>query len=305
MTKAISKETIKQIIYSIDKNKLNIDKDQFGYYLTGLFEGDGHLSLPFLGKTILNRVLNPRIVFISHINNIKLYVYIQSMLGGKGRFQIVNNNNTIRYIIGDIEGIKLFINLVHGKFRTPKNESLNRLIDFINKKYNLTILFSNLDKSDLSTNSWFTGFTEADGHFGIKIIEAKPKPDTQKRSVCTNISLKFRLDQRYFDQSNSMSMLSIMENLAEFLLCVLSIYKIKTGKVLSLNVSSIDKIKLLVQYYNKYPLLGIKGEEFRYWETVYSMMVSKQHLTEEGRSIIRLIQYNMNSKRKVNLSFTI
>lgn len=82
---------------------------------------------------------------------LQLYVYIQSMLGGIGRFQRVNN--TIRYIIGDIEGIKLFINTVHGKLRTPKNESFNKLIEFINKKYNLTIPLSNLDKSNMSTNS--------------------------------------------------------------------------------------------------------------------------------------------------------
>jgi hypothetical protein len=74
------------------------------------------------------------------------------MLNGKGRFQIVNNN-TIRYIIGDIEGIKLFVNIVHGKLRSSKNEALNKLIDFINQKYSLIIPISNLDKSDFSNNS--------------------------------------------------------------------------------------------------------------------------------------------------------
>jgi len=152
MVNAISKEVIEQIRINIDKNVLNKNKDQFSYYLAGLFEGDGHFSLPFLGQTILNRILNPRIVFTSHINNIELFIYIQYMLNGKGRFQKINEN-TIRYIIGDIEGIKLFINIIHGKLRTPKNESLNKLIDFINKKYNLTIPYSSLDKSNLSNNS--------------------------------------------------------------------------------------------------------------------------------------------------------
>jgi ADP-heptose:LPS heptosyltransferase len=74
------------------------------------------------------------------------------MLDGIGRFQLVNNN-TIRYIIGEIKGITLFINTVHNKLRTPKNESFNKLIDFMNKKYNLAISLSNLDKSNLSENS--------------------------------------------------------------------------------------------------------------------------------------------------------
>jgi len=152
MAKAIDKEEIKHIRDQLDVNKFNLNKDQFGYYLAGLLEGDGSINLPFLGSTTLNRILNPRIVFTSHINNIEMYVYIQSMLEGKGRFQLVNDN-TIRYIIGDIEGIILFINIVHNKLRTPKNETFNKLIDFINKKYNLKISSSILDKSDLLTNS--------------------------------------------------------------------------------------------------------------------------------------------------------
>jgi hypothetical protein len=50
--------------------------------------------------------------------NIGLYIYIQNILKGRDRFQKINNNNTV---IGDIEGIKLFIKIVHGKLRTPKN----------------------------------------------------------------------------------------------------------------------------------------------------------------------------------------
>ena len=297
MAKAIDKEEIKHIRDQLDVNKFNLNKDQFGYYLAGLLEGDGSINLPFLGSTTLNRILNPRIVFTSHINNIEMYVYIQSMLEGKGRFQLVNDN-TIRYIIGDIEGIILFINIVHNKLRTPKNETFNKLIDFINKKYNLKISSSILDKSDLLTNSWFTGFTEADGHFGVKIVEAKPKSNTRKRSVSNSISLKFRLDQRFFDKVTSLSMLSIMEELAKFLSCKLSVYVgIKNNNILSLNVVAIDKVKFVIDYFNKYPLLGTKYKDFKDWEIVYNMIISKEHLTDDGKLKIKSIQSNMNSRR--------
>ena len=116
---------------------MRLSDEEFGYYLAGLLEGDGHISLPALGNTTLNRVLNPRIVFTSHINNIGLYAYIQSRLGGIGRFQVANN--TVRYIIGDVKGIKFIINLIHGKLRTPKNKTFNKLIEFINYKYSLNI----------------------------------------------------------------------------------------------------------------------------------------------------------------------
>jgi hypothetical protein len=161
IAKAISKEEIELVLASYTKeiNGFNFSKDQLGYYLAGLLEGDGSISLPAIGNTTLNRVLNLRIVFTSHINNIGLYADLQSELGGIGRFQL-SNKNTIRYIIGDIEGIKLVINLIHGKLRTPKNKTFNKLIDFINIKYSLNIQESILDTSDLAENSWFTGFTD-------------------------------------------------------------------------------------------------------------------------------------------------
>jgi hypothetical protein len=66
--KAIPKEEIKQILdnYSKDISNLRVKRlsnDEFGYYIAGLLEGDGHISLPALGITKLSRILNPRIVF--------------------------------------------------------------------------------------------------------------------------------------------------------------------------------------------------------------------------------------------------
>lgn len=272
--KTISQEEIEQTLINFSAQSENtnprkayLNNDQFSYYLAGLLEGDGHISLPAAGKTTFNRILNPRIVFTSHINNLGLYSYIQSELGGIGRFQLTGTN-TLRYIIGDIKGIKLFINLIHGKLRTPKNKRYNDLIKFINIKYSLEIPESLLDTSDLKNNSWFTGFTDSDGYFGIRIVETcKPKSETRKRSVSENISLRFRLDQRSFDIPTS-SMLPIMETLATFLSCKLGTYVIKaesgSKEVLSLSVTSLDKLEFIVNYFNKYPLLGVKGNDFKH-----------------------------------------
>jgi hypothetical protein len=73
-------------------------------------------------------------------------------LGGIGRFQLTGNN-TIRYIVGDIKGIVSIINLISNKLRTPKNKRLNDLILFMNEKYRLKIEQSNLDYSNLASNS--------------------------------------------------------------------------------------------------------------------------------------------------------
>ena len=55
-----------------------------------------------------------------------------------------------------------------------------------------------------------------------------------------------------------------MKNLALFLSCNLKSYTNNTGsKVLSLSVSSIDSVKFLINYFNNYPLLGDKINDFK------------------------------------------
>lgn len=275
-----------------DENDITVfmkNKNDLGYYLAGLLEGDGHISLPSLGVITLNRVLNPRIVFTSHVNNLGMYAFIQTELGNIGRFQ-ASGNNVLRYIIGDMKGIIYFINLIHGKLKTPKNKRFNDLIKFINAKYSLTIPESLLDNTNYKENSWFAGFTESDGHFGIKYIESRPKSEIRKRSVSETISIKFRLDQRAYDKPTSTCMRPFMEDLASFLSCNLKSYTNNTNsEVLSLTVSNISNIKFIVDYFNRYPLIGNKLNDFKKWEIVYNMIVSKEHLSEEGRLKIRAL----------------
>uniref|UniRef100_UPI00240EF694 hypothetical protein n=1 Tax=Diaporthe sojae TaxID=165439 RepID=UPI00240EF694 len=292
--RAITDEDVRQAlsIHKLNSNSYSLyvdNSENFGYYLAGLLEGDGHISIPALFKNSKStRVFNPRIVFTSHINNLGLYAFIQSELGNKGRFQITGAN-TLRYIIGDLKGIETLINLMHGKFRTPKNQTFNNLIRIINDKCSLSIPESLLDTSDFYNNSWLTGFTESDGYFGIKYVEGKSKSGEMKRARSEHVTLKYRLDQRAYDRPTSLSMLPFMEKLAIFLNCPVKMYcsnKTKT-EVLSLTVSAIGKLEPLVNYFDKYPLIGDKLNDYKKWRIVYDMMIAKDHLSPEGRLKIK------------------
>lgn len=313
----ISKEIIKNLLYhykGIEQAKFN-SKEEFGYYLAGLLEGDGSINLPSIGKTSLNRILNPRIIFTSHINNLEMYLYIYNQLGNIGRFQL--RGNTLRFIIGDIAGIKLVINLIHGKLRTPKNIRFNQLIEFLNYKYNLNIKESLLDRSNLYSNSWFTGFIEADGSFGIKTTKRKLTknlaPSTLSQDILlNNISVVFRLDQRSHDIPTNTSMKPIMKILADQLNCNLLTFKYVPNKktneireVYSVGLTSPIKLLSLIEYLNKYKLLGTKYKDFRDWEKVYYMIISKTHLTDTGYLEIIKIKENMNSKRQFTNPLTL
>jgi hypothetical protein len=86
--------------------KLIVQKNSFFLTICKLIKFiDGHISIPAIGKTTLIKILNPRFVFTFHQNNIELYKNIQSELGGIGRFEN-KGENTCRYIVGNIEGIK-------------------------------------------------------------------------------------------------------------------------------------------------------------------------------------------------------
>jgi hypothetical protein len=45
--------------------------------------------------------------------------------------------------------------------------------------------------------------------------------------------------------------------------------------MLSVEISALKKIEKLINYFNKYPLLGIKQLEFKDWESVYHMVKIK------------------------------
>lgn len=48
-------------------------------------------------------------------------------------------------------------------------------------------------------------------------------------------------------------------------------------------MSAIAKLKIIYYYFYQFPLLGIKGEDFKDWEIIYNMILSKEHLTDPGR----------------------
>nr|YP_009693739.1 hypothetical protein [Inonotus obliquus]BBN21265.1 hypothetical protein [Inonotus obliquus] len=98
-------------------------------------------------------------------------------------------------------------------------------------------------------------------------------------------------------------MLPIMESLDSFLSCKLSTYLLVPNsnqrEVLSLSVTGINNLEFFVNYFNKYPLLGIKGKDFKHWEFVYHLILSKEHLTEVGKLKIRAIASEMKRIKKI------
>jgi hypothetical protein len=65
-----------------------------------------------------------------------------------------------------------------------------------------------------------------------------------------------------------------------------------------IEVTSLNKLNLLIQYLNNYPLLTAKRNDFDDWLKVYHLMIDKEHLIEDGKLLIKHIKSNMNKNRE-------
>jgi hypothetical protein len=284
----------------------NIFIDQLGFYLAGLLEGDGYISKPNNLKSF-----RPRIVFTFHIQNISMFIYLQFLLGGAGRMVTEYPlTNTSRYILSDNSSIIKLIFLIQNKLRTPKNNTLNKLIAYFSLKLDdlggsYLVEKSVIDISDLNSNAWFSGFVEADGSFSVRVYEFTPKKENTRRSYSASVRMRFNITQRAYDIPTESSMMDIMLKIATFLntkLIEQSSNKADISKkALVVEVTAITNLQILVNYFNKYPLLGVKALDFKDWEKVYFMIKNKEHLSVEGRKKISLIKKGMNSQRILNM----
>jgi len=58
-----------------------------------------------------------------------------------------------------------------------------------------------------------------------------------------------------------------------------------------------DIINKIIPFFEKYPILGVKSENFKDFCKVAELMKNKEHLTVEGLEKIRLIKSRMNTLR--------
>ena len=66
---------------------------------------------------------------------------------------------------------------------------------------------------------------------------------------------------------------------------------------MSLSVTSLNLLEPLITYFNDYPLRGNNYKSFLDWVKLYYMMLSKEHLTEQGLNQILKIKAGMNTGR--------
>jgi hypothetical protein len=127
------------------KDNKDLNKLPFASYLTGLIEGDGTIIVPSTLRSSKGKLNYPSIQIVFPSKDIPLALLIQKTLGF-GSLSKKKGLNAYVFSINNYDGLLLTINLINGNMRTPKINSLYKLIDF--SKYKI-----NIDKKPLNTNS--------------------------------------------------------------------------------------------------------------------------------------------------------
>jgi hypothetical protein len=69
----------------------------------------------------------------------------------------------------------------------------------------------------------------------------------------------------------------------------------KNSKTTALfRVDNIKELQVIIDHFNKYPLLSAKVSDFLLFEQCYNLIKQKQHLTQDGLEKILALKYNLN-----------
>jgi hypothetical protein len=113
--------------------------------------GDGSIIVPLSNKSDAGKNLYPLINFVFTLNDLPVANKFKQILGHVNIYK--RDGNYYIYQIQNLEGLKVIVNLINGKMRTPKFEALHRLIIWLNTYSNTNYPLLPLDSSHLLSNS--------------------------------------------------------------------------------------------------------------------------------------------------------
>lgn len=256
-------ENIKNISIHLPTHLKPLNDEQFGHYLSGLIDGDGHF----------NNQQHLVIVFSSF--DVQLAYYIKEVIGF-GHVRKVKDKNAYIYVISNRDGILRTINLINNKLRTTNkyNQVITRILE--SPKYlNENIVFKMNNSKDFD-NHWLAGFSDADSSFQIKIItrDIRPRPE---------VRLNFQIDQK-----NNELLLLIKEIFGG------NISYIKSQNTYYYGSTSFGSAKKVIKYFDNYHLQSSKYNSYLHWRKAYILIQDKKHLTKEGLDAINLLKEWIN-----------
>jgi len=290
------------------------------WFITGFTDAEGCFLIVIrkTPRTKLGWQLEANFTINLHIRDIELLRLVQVYLGGVGRLS-KERNNCCDYTIGSLEHIitKVIPHFDKYPLKSNKNsdyllfkevvmmmqkgehltvEGLQKIINIrasINKGLSplLKEAFPNsvavtrppmsLEKFSIDPQ-WVAGFTSGDGCFKVSVRESK------LYKAGSRVVLIYVLTQHIRDEF-------LLKSLENFFGCGQT-YSYKDYVEFRCQ-SFKHNYENILPFFNKYPVFGVKAQDYRDWAKIAEMVQTKVHLTKEGLDQIRQIKAGMNKGR--------
>ena len=305
-------ENIKNISIHVPTHLKPLNDEQFGHYIAGLIDGDGHFSS------------KQQLVIVFSSPDIKLAYYIKKIIGF-GHVRKVKDKNAYLYIISNKEGIIKTINLINGKLRTINK--FNQVIKNIlaDPKYSKENIEFKINDSNDFNNHWIAGFSDADASFQIKVV-GKASHNYKGKATTTNINNKLAVPlalasrmrkgplsaqapllftvckqmQKWgggkpeirlnfqIDQKDNNVLLLIKEAFGG------NIGFRKSQETYYYGSTSYGSAKKVINYFDNFHLQSSKHNNYLKWRKAYIIVQERHHLTEIGIDKIIKLKNSMN-----------
>jgi len=255
--------------YAIKTNRPHIDHNWLTWFI-GFSEGNG---------AILTSGGRARFVLTQKEDAI-LYM-VRDTLG----FGLVHNyGNVSRYIVTDKSYLFLLALLFNGNLVIPKRISqLDKWLEVLGTGFggHSQIKLINAPIVPTLSDSWLSGLTDALGRFNINI---------RKRANTVSgyrVILRFILEP----EKDAHGILLHIRNLIGYGSVALR----QPGYMYRYTAYSFIGLIPVRDYFLKFPLKTKKAASFFKWNKALSMVLSKQHLSDDGLATIRIIASKINA----------
>ena len=267
--------------YELIYNKKAPNKEFLTWFI-GFTEGDGSF-------VILKTRNSLHFVITQSTEDIEILNYIQEKLDfGK---VIKQGKRTSRYVIQDLKNIFLILLLFNGNIVLPsRKKNFKSFLDIFNQKI-VTGKIKGLEQVQIInseilpclTNSWLSGFTDAEGCFTVSFLKN---------------SNAFRL--RYIvSQKGDINLPILSRLILLFQAGALEAHSIKSNY--SYILSGEKNCYKIYDYFDNFPLKTKKFYSFELWKEIHSAITKKKHLNLELRNKLIEVARKVNSIKRQSM----
>lgn len=298
------------VINSEEKNS----KGLHPFFVTGFADGESSFSILIseYKRMKIGWQVKAEFQICLHSKDVEILYKIQEFFKGIGNISIKSNRDVAQYRINDINSIKEILIPHFEKYPLQSAKSVDFLIfkqcvnliankEHLNKTGleqiiankaglnlglpdKLKIAFPHvklltrpeyIPSEDILDPLWISGFVNAEGSFLVSFYQ------TGQINAVFSIGLNER----------DLPLLKKIQSFFE----IGNINKVPSNNAVHYRVSAISELNtIIISHFERYPLSGVKLNNFLIWHKIVILIYNKLHLTEEGLVQLKFLRSTLN-----------